>query len=973
MADYGVRITLSADSPVPSYNVAPWVSGVASLSSGAVNAGWTSGRLISVSSIGEQVDIASGGNYAEVSEFRAVIDANGYPAFLAAGASLLGAVVEVGTLASGTLSERFRGVVSDLSWEGQELSIQVESITTMRHKSIPSRIITAQEFPGVATDSEGQPVPIVYGAVERMAPPTISSTPNQLNALAISDGTTTRSVATTWIPVYAGVPVVTSTTIPVAYAICPAGGTMPAGDVIGKIISGENVFIEIAGGTGAGQRRRIISGYFLPSRISPGNGYDIAAFVADVAPWDTTPDSTSTLKCISDDSVVSLAIADEATVSSVTAEVDGTEYAIGHSIATSSGIVFADVSSEFRNGEDYAAIEYREPDNDYGVPELSDLVTATTARTVKGLSSGIMVSGMHGRVFDAFCRGKIGYASIPAAAIDKLADLYIVASLDASALPSDSDLAGPMSVYPQIIVRAFNGATYTPQMWSSDGETPGASSIPFVSFNAFPPAVAPDGTAGAFSAYAWKMPDIGIPLSEVESIEYALGISARPRGAVGNAINQVYAAVTGGSDDLTVTFGTVPSIGDWIRPRLDGDGLFYAQYFANIGYQSGYWRAVTGVSGSTITVSDASDWDAGHYRFLVANPLDLGDVLEREIGIAFVYGSIPPTTPFRASVSAGRTYGAHWPALPAGKSNGDAITQPRDMALDILYRDLGLVAAQVDFAAFQALPDGTVSAVLSEQEDSRDVLARLAREWNWILGHDASGRETATAWLEPVYSMSADYSIANADIVSGTLVGIDQTALEDVVTLPSLSWDRTQADGFRQAGAVVDVTADPSAITPSNYLQTITGFRDFSTALDAYIVLHVAWERSIILRSGEYTYTTGGTPFDLYYGRLMEWAASRKDVLDLRINEGHAAAAAHVGQRVSVTHRRYTGGGTVYGTVAGRWWHPEDGQAQLVVMLDNATFDVTSLYIDTLDPGVEQYIDKLDGTSPQYIDTPGGT
>lgn len=93
------------------------------------------------------------------------------------------------------------------------------------------------------------------------------------------------------------------------------------------------------------------------------------------------------------------------------------------------------------------------------------------------------------------------------------------------------------------------------------------------------------------------------------------------------------------------------------------------------------------------------------------------------------------------------------------------------------------------------------------------------------------------------------------------------------------------------------------------------------------------------MRRGAIEYRTGGNPLDLYYGALLQWAASRKDLLDLRVNEGHAAALAHVGQRVDVTHRRYTGGGTVYGTVVGRWWHPEDGQAQLLVMLDHEDFD----------------------------------
>lgn len=977
-----LRITLVASSPVPTYTGGPFVSGVFSGTTGAAAAGWSREYIVSLGSVGERVDIATGGNYAQLldTDFTLSNHDGWLGAFEDAGGALVGAVVEVGTISGTTFSAMWSGTVADALMDGAAVNCRAESILAKRHGIIPARVVSAQEFPGLAVGDDGQAVPIVYGAVERMAPPSISSESNQLNALAISDGTSVRYVASTWIPVYAGVPVITSTTIPVAYAICPAGGTMPAGEVIGKIISGKNVFVEIVGGTGSGQRRRIISGYILPFRISPGNGYDISAFVADVSPWDTTPDSTSTIKCISDESIVSLAVADEASVSSVTAEIDGEEYAIGYSVATTNGVVFADVSSEFRNGEDYAAIEYRKPDNNYGVPELSDLVTATTARTVKGLSSGIMISGEAGRVFDAFCRGKIGYASIPTAAIDKLADLYIVASLDASALPSDSDLSGPMSVYPQIIVRAFDGTVHTPQMWSADGETPGASAVSFVSFNAFPPAVASDGTAGAFSAYAWKMPDIGIPLSEVESIEYALGISARPLGSVGNAINQVKATVTVGSNDLSVTLGTVPSIGDWIRPRIDGAGLFYAQGFANIGYQSGYWRRVTGVSGSTITVTDASAWSAGNYRFLVANAADLGDVLEREIGIAFVYGSIPPTTPFRVSTSAGRTYGAHWPALPAGKSNGDPITLARDAALDILYRDRGMVAAQVDFASFQALPADAITSAQTERIDSAQRLADLAQQFNWAIAHDASGRETASAWLSKVGGTTFDYTIDTGDMVEGSISGRDMTDVQDLVNQPRFEWDQTQADGFRQVSNVVRVDDPPSSLTASNYLQYLSGFGDYSTSLEVYRGLYASFQRNDYTRSGTFQLPDVGADASSVLWPMagmdrISWMASRKPVLRFSLPETFTAGLPVVGRRAKVRHKRYTRNAWAYGTVVESAWEPmsEDALFAVTVMLDPSPLVASYLYEDVLDPtaAIEQYADQVDGVSTQYIDTLG--
>lgn len=148
MADFGVRITLSASSPVPTYNVAPWVSGVLKMTAGAPVSGWTSGQLIEVSPVGERVDIAQGGNYAEVSDFVCTVSAGWWLAFQAAGASLSGALVEVGAFSGSTFTPRWSGVVSDNSWQGAELRITAESLITNRHRQIPTRIVTAQEFPG---------------------------------------------------------------------------------------------------------------------------------------------------------------------------------------------------------------------------------------------------------------------------------------------------------------------------------------------------------------------------------------------------------------------------------------------------------------------------------------------------------------------------------------------------------------------------------------------------------------------------------------------------------------------------------------------------------------------------------------------------------------------------------------------------------------------------------------------------------
>lgn len=964
MADYGVRITLSADSPVPSYNVAPWVSGVASLSSGAVNVGWTAGRLISVSPVGEQADIAQGGNYAEVSEFRAVIDANGYPAFLAAGASLLGAVVEVGTLAGGVLTERFRGVVSDLSWEGAELDIQVESITTLRHLDLPARILTAQEFPGTPTASEGAVVPIVYGAVERMTGVPLLSDQDYLTPLTVNGEAGLFLQTATFLAIGSGVPAASSTFAPLAIAVAYSGYSYEwpsenteAGPrhLLEALIASEPCYLEIVDGTGSGQQRLI--SFPAPSGRGSLTYTDLSIDwmgVTLAAPWDTVPDATSRFRAYAQVTGAVVVVADEATVSGVTAEVGGTQYPIASAQSTlAAGIITADVSAEFRRGEDYAAIAYHYPVEVRDVEALRDGFTAAG-----GISRGVL--GYTGtQTFDTFGYAEFDVSPMCAGLGNDNPEVY--------AFVSASTAAGSLRLWISAI------------RWDGTEDIVDPS-ITLSSANNFPASVLPDGVAGAFGIAPIGGDILPRPLEQYRKIRLALFVVPTVPPTVSTLGASTW---TQGATSVTIS-GYTPIVGEIIRPIVPYGQGQSIQVSTRAGCDWRLWREIASFVESPAGVftcelvntfggPDEIEVPTGSYQSVIGTYSDLSGITETEIGVGIVYGAIPQESTFYVSTASGRTFGAHWPALPVGVSNGDPITQARDMALDILYRDLGLVAAQVDFDAFQALPDGIISAAIVEQEDSRALLARLAREWNWVLGHDLQGRETATAWLESMHSLTSDYSVANADIVSGTLVGIDQTALEDIVTMPDMSWSWTEADGFRSSGTVTDVSTPPASLNASNYLQYITGLGDFATALDAYTILHEAWKRSIVMRRGAVEYRTGGDPLSLYYGRRLEWAASRKDLLDLRVNEGHAAASAHVGQRVDVTHRRYTGGGTVYGTVVGRWWHPEDGQAQLLVMLDYVPFvGGTGLYVDTLDGTSTQYIDQIDGTSPEYIDTLGG-
>lgn len=970
MADFGVRITLSASSTVPTYSAAPWVSGVLKMTAGAPVSGWTSGQLIEVSPVGERVDIAQGGNYAEVSDFDCTVSAGWWLAFQAAGASLSGALVEVGAFSGSTFSPRWSGVASDNSWQGAELRIVAESLITKRHRQIPTRIVTGQEFPGIPTASEGAPVPIVYGAVEGMTPPTILSDVDYLPAQYTRFVGVNVARASTFVPVYSGVPAVTLSTAVFCMGVTEAGGSVPAGvatAIYDAQNAGQSVFIDVTDGTGSGQSRRLVGYATASGNVEPGNGFRVGWLSFDIAsPWDTLIDTTSVIRIYADEVGASLAVGDEATVSRVVAYSGGNEYPIAYSVQTTSGIVIADVSSEFRNGEDYAALEYRAPTSVYGVPEMSDLVTATTSNDVDGITSVVNTGiGYDYRTWDGYCRGRIEFGSIPSDAIRDEADIYVLASLDASDLVKDSDDASaPIKAWPQVIVRRFVGADYRPQMVV--GDTPGAVAIPFDSFNAFPPAIATDGTAGQFQSYAWKMPALPFPLSSIASIEWAVIMSARPNGSAQLAAGRVHAERSTGNNMVRPPGYTtpLPTVGQFVRPLNGGDGEIHDGVSGTSGatvYQSGQWREVTGiVDANTFTVTDSSAWPTDDLEYIIVDAAQLATVHERETGVAFVYGAITRDSQFEVSTSAGRTY------------SGSPVTLARDVARDIFRRDLE--TPLTDTTVYASLPDDSCTMALVDAEDSASVLARMCREFNWVAGHNQAGQEVATAWLSRLFSATSDYSVTSSDMVAGSITGLDASALEDLVTVPSLRWDWTQADGYRQQGAVTEVSTDPATLTAENYLATISGFGDFATSLDAYQILHAGWQASGLRRPAEIEYRYGGDPLSLYVPARMEWAAGRKDIATFRFNDTHAAAAAYVGQRIAVSHKRYTAGGTGYGTLVATYWYPGDGQVQHTVMFDPAEVVIDGgLYVDTLDAteATPQYIDQLDGVSEQHIDTLG--
>lgn len=72
--------------------------------------------------------------------------------------------------------------------------------------------------------------------------------------------------------------------------------------------------------------------------------------------------------------------------------------------------------------------------------------------------------------------------------------------------------------------------------------------------------------------------------------------------------------------------------------------------------------------------------------------------------------------------------------------------------------------------------------------------------------------------MERIGSTSYDYDVTTADMIRETVTGLQATAIEDVVTLPTFSGHWTQADGYRSPMA-----SRISAFRPTISTATISG------------------------------------------------------------------------------------------------------------------------------------------------------
>ena len=994
-----VRITLAALSPEPLYTGGPFVSGVAKL--GTANPpvggwGWGTEYFVSCGAFGERVDIVTGGNYGQLLDTEMSLSNHDkwFAPFASAGASLVGAKVEIGeAISADDMILSWVGVVADATFQGMNIEMRVENILATRHKIIPARTLTAQEFGAISED--GLPVPILYNAVEALTPQNIKSTQYIPGAYRVSEvGGYDAEIQ--------GIACLAATSSGFRAPHVIATGTARHLDARyfrpGRVEDNfqitswyaraiwylEPVYVEVISGTGSGQIRKL-SGMAKPGNCSSSMSATHYAVAGITAPWDTIPDTTSVLRFYRTNTPEILLVGDEAIISRTYAIESGKEFTMPASQGAVAGVTTSDVSSEFRNGENYSALVYVAPEENYGIAKLNDRIATISSanwNTVTGVHVNTLTS-LSAYIADAFCKTKVVLNEFPdgnedARSIDLMFSFDLVDRTvnDVRAIAIGTLLDGN----DEIIL---------------DGST-GIYASSRKKFNNYSPAMASGGEFGNFSAYTVKA-DLPRPLSAYESIRAALFISAT--GEYTQLNHGRYGLYTSGANKIRFAYRddvhSYVRVGDKIRPYNSDSLEFNSARFYIPGSKlyvgdSRDWRTISGLSlimsgGDPVaweaTLDSAFDIPTGSYDVSILYDFSATFYEQHEVeaGFAFVFGKITPDSEFRVNVSSGRTYSDAWPELPIGVSNGDPIIFARDAVLDMYYRDLGLGADSVDFASFQALRSDRITSALVERVNSADRVATLCQQFNWVVGHDKTGRETATAWLLRIGSTEYDLSIDTSDVVEGSLTGVSMTDILDLVNNPNVKWNWTQADGYRSSSNVSDVSADPLILNAGNYLQYLTGFGDFSSSLDVYTAFHASYKLNTYQKSAVFELPDVGEDASrvLWPGRGMnrfDWMASRKPLYSLVVPDTSAAASCVVGQRVRLRHKRYTAGLWVYGTIVEWSMDPMAAECSIIVMGDPVPLTSgTNLIVDTIDPtgSVPTWEDQVDGISDGKIDSIG--
>lgn len=955
---------------------------------GDATTGWWKDFLVSAEPVGDRVDIARGGNYSQMLDTEVMISnhTQWFEASEAAGVSLYAAKVEfcslVYSVTEYAATPLWTGSITDIYPEGGCVRVRVESIVAKIHKEIPTRVITAQEFPGISTDSEGRTVPMIYGSVERLAPPSMKSTQYIPAGYLVSEfGSVDKTLWSVACISASGcdfsAPYVTIYGPSIDELV---GAASPESSDYGVQfwpaipIGGGTLFVEVSSGTGSGQIRRIVT--YSKRFLRRGTTATWCAECVVAAPWDTIPDATSTLKFYVLQIAEILIIGDEATVARTYAIEADKEFEIAAAQGIISGVVTSDVSGEFRNGENYSAVSYVAPSENFGSIKLTDKRSDSSIVSNRNTIQILPANHLSARrteesPCDAFCRTKISCDEFPDG-VEEQTKIDCLFSFQSSTIPANT-------VRMIFIGEELDGT----EVVIRDAQTAITGSMS-TSFSNYSPAICSDATYGNYSAYTVSIA-LPKPISAYASFRSCLLLPIE----FGPYEQYVYwpsddtGEYIAGATTIRVINSAAYTIaaGDRIRPfsafpaaEFSRDILVATLSPGDDAYAGPYseWRTVQSVTPVSwgyfdVVIDTAFSVPTGTYGVTIVRPdAPFQTISEVEAGFAFVYGEISADSTYIVDLSSGRT------------SSSVPITMARDAASHLFTSEL---STSVDSASFAALQGDAIHSALTERENSADVIARWCEQFNWVISHKGTGDAVAKAPFARVGTELYDHEFDTGAMIEGSISGRDITDVVDIINVPTVSWDYTQADGYRQTAYVSDISADPSTLDASNYLATFSGWGDFAVSLEIYGKLHESFTQYAYRQSGALEYPdAGGDISALLFPTngisRLDWVASRKIVLPFSVPETLLPSGIVLGSRIKARHKRYTRNAWKYGTLVEWKWDLFGGKFDLKVVLDpTLTSSVPELFVDTIDPSgtVEQYIDQTDGTSEQYTDSIGAT
>ena len=514
---------------------------------------WTSRRAATTANCSTRVSIANFDKW--------------YATFQAAGASLNGALVEVGEwLSSIAITPRWTGNVVDASFEGANVECRVENILGTRHKLVPG----AGAVGGRVTQPQRDLRRRGRAAGGRLRLRSDTSEPVHLEELLHGSvpgeggqhGHRPRSVLRDR---------------RLDQHDRDRGRRGPRSAVHRNRLWLDTIwYIQVSpNGNHRVRRNRLWPWIGADAQITPFSTSAITTTTLDgsstksysfsiTTPWDTLPTTASGVKFCAQTTSAVLTVADEGDRLQRHGDREREHlddcFCPGFHVRHRDGGHFGGISER----RELQERPVRPPSNNYGVSALSDGLCASAGATISIFdNSGVVVF----IEYDIFCRGRIDTYDIPQAAIDGASDVYLMAAFDASAA---KDPLYP--IYGQVIAYGWDGTVETVAISATypvSGLSKSFNEITSGVVNTYSNSILPDGTGGYFSAYALKMPAFAKPLAAYEYIRFGVAMRTKATTSSTGIFFPNQAVWTNGSN--TITGPINPAVGSWIRPASPFD------------------------------------------------------------------------------------------------------------------------------------------------------------------------------------------------------------------------------------------------------------------------------------------------------------------------------------------------------------------------------------------------------------------